>query len=156
MKLKHEPDAPVAKPGKLLFRQSEDILGFIAHGASRRSIQGSQNMEQGAFPRSRRPKHGQKLALPDFEIDAFQDVDGLIAQDERLGQIGHLQKRRCWIGRRVHGHYSYRRALTGASLAACHEGYSVAAKLIRMAENATRNTSRAFTWTGMLDRKYTV
>ena len=92
MKLKHEPDAPVSKPGQLLFRQTEDILGFIAHGASRRSIKGSQNMEQGAFPCSRRSKHGQKFALPDFEIDAFQDVDGLIAQDERFGQIVHLKK----------------------------------------------------------------
>ena len=92
MKLKHEPDAPVSEPGKLLFRQTENILRFIAHGAVRRSIKGAQDMEQGAFPCSRRPKHSQKLPLPDFEIDAFQDVDGLIAQDKRFGQLVHLKK----------------------------------------------------------------
>ena len=85
MKLKHEPDAPVPKPGQFVFRQTEDILGFIEYRALRWSIQGSQNMEQGAFPRSRSPQHGHEFALPDFEIDAFQDLDGLIAQDERFG-----------------------------------------------------------------------
>ena len=103
------------------------------------------------FPAPEAPSMARILALPDFEIDAFQDLDGLIAQEERFGQIGHLKKRRGWIRRSIHESYSYRRALTGASLAACHEGYSVAAKLIRMAENETRITSRAFTWTGMCE-----
>ena len=52
MKLKHEPDAPVSELGQFLFRQTEDVLRFVEHRAPRRSIQGSQNMEQGAFPRS--------------------------------------------------------------------------------------------------------
>ena len=41
MKLKHEPDAPVSKKGKLLFGQTENILRFIEHRSPRRSIQGS-------------------------------------------------------------------------------------------------------------------
>ena len=69
MKLKHEPDAPVSKPGQLLFRQTEDIPRFIEHRVPRCATIQSMIEMQGFCPC---PKTGPRvLRTSDFSRGAF-------------------------------------------------------------------------------------
>ena len=62
MKLKHEPDALIAKRGQFTFRQAEHVLVVIEDGAARGSIQRSENVKQRTFPCAGRADHGDQFA----------------------------------------------------------------------------------------------
>jgi hypothetical protein len=93
MELEHEPDGAVAERRQLVGRKGADILAADVDAALGRSVQGSQQVEQGALARSRGTHHRHHLPLLDLEVRALEHFDGLVAQPEGLFQIGDFYHR---------------------------------------------------------------
>ena len=77
MKLKHKPQLPVPE-----FRRAARIQVGIARPiqpdvSAGRAVEGPEQMQQRALPRSRRPDDRDELAAPHFDVDAPQDLEQL-------------------------------------------------------------------------------
>ena len=152
MKLEHEPETPVPKGRLLTLGEPKHVFAMDQHGSARRPVQGSNDMKEGALARSRRADNRYHLPPWNGEMDTLQDGELMAVHLKGFVQVDYLNEWRINHGDNgcvdVRPH-SYRNAAAGSSLAACREGYSVAAKLMRIADSETRVTSRAWTCTGM-------
>jgi hypothetical protein len=82
MKLKDKPDASIPKLSLLTLRPMEHILAVEVDRPRRGTVEGPDNMEQGALPGSRGPDNGNQLATLNLQIDAFQHRECLSTHRE--------------------------------------------------------------------------
>ena len=87
VKLKNKADLPIAEFRQPLVGSREDVFSIEADGPAGRTIEGSQNMQEGRLSYSRRSDNGHDFATLDLQADAVEHMDVGLAQPERLVEI---------------------------------------------------------------------
>ena len=94
--LEHEADFAPAQQRHLVLARGGDVLAVEDHLPAGGRVEPREQAEQRAFSAARRPHDGGKLALRDFEVDTFQDVDAVRAGVDGFGKGADLNQPLLW------------------------------------------------------------
>jgi hypothetical protein len=96
MELKDESNTAVSELRLFLVRQLKQILSFKEHGAARRSVKRTQDMQQRALSSSGGAHDGQHLATRNRQIDALQDSQFKTGHLKGFGKVNGFNHKR-WL-----------------------------------------------------------
>ena len=89
--MENETDACVAESGQCLVLQSGEFNIIYDHAAAVRAVQSGQDVEQGGFPRTRRPHDGDHLTGREADVHAAQDLQIAVGLVD-AGRLEHVRK----------------------------------------------------------------
>src|ERR1041385_2783671 len=93
--LKNKSNTTIANLSEFLVVESRQILPIQKHLARRRPIQRPNQIQESAFPRTRRADNRQRFARLNGQIQIRQNLQWRRSTREFLGNPGELQKRLC-------------------------------------------------------------